>query len=67
VDGRLRPGDRRSANAIVVNGPQTIHSRRTSLEVLDREGNVVLGLSGTKRAVARRLMTLFEERLMRPR
>jgi len=56
--------ERKSCDLIVVNGPQAIHSRRTSLEVLDRQGNVLLGVSGTKKAVARQLMALFERELM---
>ncbi len=60
----LQKLERKSCDLIVVNGPRTIHSRHTSLEVLDRQGNVLLGVSGTKKAVARRLMALFERELM---
>lgn len=60
----LQKLERKNCDLIVVNGPQAIHSRHTSIEVLDRQGNVLLGVSGTKRVVARRLMTLVEQKLM---
>jgi phosphopantothenoylcysteine decarboxylase / phosphopantothenate---cysteine ligase len=61
----LQKLEQKSCDLIVVNGPQAIHALQTSIEVLDRSGEVVLACSGEKLHVARQIVALVERRLMR--
>jgi phosphopantothenoylcysteine decarboxylase/phosphopantothenate--cysteine ligase len=56
---------RKRCDLIVVNDIPAIESTRTSVCVLDHDGEVATA-SGTKTAVARRLLGLVEKRLIRP-
>jgi phosphopantothenoylcysteine decarboxylase/phosphopantothenate--cysteine ligase len=58
--------EKKNCDLIVVNGPAAVNAARTHVEVLDRTGAVLAALSGSKRRVARRIMGIIEERLMRP-
>lgn len=57
---------RKRCDLIVVNDIPAIEAARTSVSVLDLAGEVATA-SGTKPGVARRLIRLFEQRLMNPR
>ena len=54
--------ERKSCDLIVVNGPAAIHAADTSVEVLDKAGNVVAAWSGSKAFVARELVRLLAAR-----
>jgi phosphopantothenoylcysteine decarboxylase / phosphopantothenate---cysteine ligase len=57
--------ERKKCDLIVVNGPAAMHAANTHVEVLDHRGQVLAGLSGAKRHVARGIFRLVEERLIR--
>lgn len=58
--------ERKNCNLVVVNGPAAIHAADTSVEVLEESGNVVATWTGTKRLVARELVSLIISRFMHP-
>jgi hypothetical protein len=49
---------------IVVNGPAAMNANSTHVEVLDRRGQVVAALSGSKRRVASELFQVIEDQLI---
>ena len=55
---------RKGCDLIVVNGPETIDSPSTSLEVLDREGTVLAAIRGEKPEAAKELLAVISERLI---
>jgi len=63
----LQKLERKDCDLIVANGPDSIHSRDTDLQVIDREGAVLAAVSGTKDEAARQVLAVIEERLIRPR
>ena len=56
--------EKKNCDLIVLNGPQAMNSLENSVEVLDRSGQVVAALSGTKEHVAQGILAILEERLM---
>jgi len=60
----LQKLERKSCDLIVVNGPDSIHSRDTQLEVIDESGNVLTSFSGDKRAAAEEIFRVIEQRLV---
>ncbi len=56
--------ERKSCDLMVLNGPQAMDAVDNQVEVIDRQGNVLAALSGTKQAVAERLLELIGERLV---
>jgi phosphopantothenoylcysteine decarboxylase / phosphopantothenate---cysteine ligase len=56
--------ERKNCDLIVVNGPATINSAATSVEVLDREGRPAGAFSGKKDDVAREILKVIERRLI---
>jgi phosphopantothenoylcysteine decarboxylase/phosphopantothenate--cysteine ligase len=66
-DARFRAivkAERKCCDLIVVNGPQAMHSTHNQVEILDRQGNVVADLRGTKEHVARGILRVIQERLI---
>jgi len=61
----LQKLERKSCDLIVANGPGSIHSPDTVLEVIDRSGNVLLSTSGDKRTAAREVFAVIQQRLIR--
>lgn len=55
---------RKSCDLIVVNGPGAMHARDTEVEVIDRRGEVVAALAGSKDQVARGILRVIAERLI---
>ena len=51
--------ERKNCDLIVANGPAAIHASHTSVEVLDRQGEVVAACSGSKESVAREIVQLI--------
>jgi phosphopantothenoylcysteine decarboxylase / phosphopantothenate---cysteine ligase len=61
----LQKLERKNCDLIVVNGPEALHAAHTSVEILDREGQVLGGFSGGKTDVARDLFRLVQCRLIK--
>jgi phosphopantothenoylcysteine decarboxylase/phosphopantothenate--cysteine ligase len=54
----------KSCDLMVVNGPQAISAAGTSIEVLDRSGEIAATFSGSKEGVAEKLFQLIADRLI---
>lgn len=61
----LQKLERKSADLIVVNGPGSIHSPNTDMEIIDAAGDVLATTSGSKDDAARVVMRVVSERLVR--
>src|SRR5436190_8661984 len=55
---------KKSCDLMVLNGPQAISSAENTVEVLDRTGEVIANVSGTKESVAIELFRLIAARLI---
>ena len=55
---------KKSCDLMVLNGPQAISAADNSVEVLDRSGEVIASVSGTKENVATELFRLIAARLI---
>jgi phosphopantothenoylcysteine decarboxylase / phosphopantothenate---cysteine ligase len=60
----MRKLERKSCNLIVVNGPESMHAAKTRVEVLDKEGDVLAMLAGSKTEVACDIFRIIQQRLM---
>ncbi len=60
----LQKLERKSCDLIVVNGPESMHSQETSIEVIDRKGRSLLTASGSKTEVARQILQVIGEQLI---
>jgi phosphopantothenoylcysteine decarboxylase / phosphopantothenate---cysteine ligase len=56
--------ERKNCDLIVVNGPEAVHSRETSVEILDAAGKVVAAFSGGKDHVGREILRVIGEKLI---
>ncbi|HUE72301.1 MAG TPA: phosphopantothenoylcysteine decarboxylase [Pirellulaceae bacterium] len=56
--------EKKSCDLIVLNDPSAIDSANNQVEVLDRDGQVVAQLTGTKESVARGILMAIQERLI---
>lgn len=56
--------EKKSCDLIVLNDPSAIDSADNEVEILDRSGQVVTRLEGTKEAVARGILSAIEKRLI---
>lgn len=63
----LQKLERKSCDLIVANGPASIHSAQTELEVIDPAGNVLAAVSGDKRTAAREVFRVIHQRLIAAR
>ncbi len=57
---------RKSCDLIVLNGPQAMDARDNAVEMLDKSGQVVASFQGSKESVARGILSVIEQRLVRP-
>jgi len=57
--------ERKSCDLIVLNGPEAMDSLDNRVEVLDRAGQTAASLAGSKEEVARGILRVVEERLVR--
>lgn len=57
--------ERKSCDLIVLNGPSAMDSLENEVEVLDRAGSTAASLQGTKEAVAKGILAVIQERLIR--
>lgn len=53
--------EKKSCDLMVLNGPQAMNSLENSVEILDRTGNVIRRIEGTKEAVAAGIMKAIDE------
>jgi len=60
----LQKLERKSCDLIVVNGPGAMHAVDTSVEILDRRGNVLAAPSGSKTQVAREIFEVIGRKLV---
>ncbi len=60
----LRKLEQKSCDLIIVNGASAIQAVDTSVEVINRAGEVLLAASGSKPEVAARILELIERQLM---
>jgi phosphopantothenoylcysteine decarboxylase / phosphopantothenate---cysteine ligase len=58
--------ERKSCDLIVLNGPEAMHATKTRIEVLDKEGELLGALVGTKAEVARGIFRIIDQRLIGP-
>ncbi len=56
--------EKKHCDLMVSNGAEAMHSLDNSVEVIDRQGNVLTALSGPKEDVARGIFAVIEERLI---
>jgi phosphopantothenoylcysteine decarboxylase / phosphopantothenate---cysteine ligase len=56
--------EKKSCDLIVLNDPSAIDSANNQVEVLDRDGQVVAHLTGTKESVASGILMAIQERLI---
>ena len=55
---------KKSCNLMAVNGPQAMESLKNQIEVIDRAGNVIAALAGSKEEVSRGLLGIIQDRLI---
>lgn len=60
----LQKLERKSCDLIVVNGPGAMHAVDTQVEVINVEGEVLAGFSGSKRQVGKEVFRVIQERLI---
>jgi len=60
----LQKLERKSADLIVLNGPGAIHATQTDIEIIDRRGEILAALSGSKRTVAEGILRVVHQRLI---
>lgn len=58
---------KKSCDLIVLNGPQAMDALENSVEILDRDGQVVASFSGPKERVGRQILSVIHQRLVEPR
>jgi phosphopantothenoylcysteine decarboxylase/phosphopantothenate--cysteine ligase len=56
--------EKKSCDLMVLNGPQAMHATDTEVEVLDREGNIVARLAGSKTDVAKGIVRVIQQELI---
>jgi phosphopantothenoylcysteine decarboxylase/phosphopantothenate--cysteine ligase len=56
---------RKKCDLIVANGPASMHAASADIEVIDAQGRVLAAERGSKRQVARTVLRVIEEYLMR--
>jgi phosphopantothenoylcysteine decarboxylase/phosphopantothenate--cysteine ligase len=56
--------EKKSCDLIVLNGPRALDAETSSVEVLDRRGQVVLASEGPKSSIAREVFEVIQQRLI---
>ncbi|MEX0712948.1 MAG: phosphopantothenoylcysteine decarboxylase [Pirellulales bacterium] len=57
--------EKKSCDLMVLNSPAAMSALDTQVEVIDRQGQVIQALAGTKEEVARGIFAIIEQRLVR--
>jgi phosphopantothenoylcysteine decarboxylase/phosphopantothenate--cysteine ligase len=68
-DQRLRAlvkAEKKSCDLMVLNGPQAMHALNNEVEILNRNGDVVDSLAGSKEDVARGILRVIQAKLIQP-
>ena len=60
----LQKLERKNCDLIVLNGPAAMHARDTQVEVIDRQGEVLAAIAGSKEEVAREIFRVIRQRLI---
>jgi phosphopantothenoylcysteine decarboxylase/phosphopantothenate--cysteine ligase len=60
----LQKLERKSCDLIVLNGPAAMNAEDTNVEVIDRRGEILAALSGSKRDVAREILAVIQKQLI---
>ncbi|MEX2167979.1 MAG: phosphopantothenoylcysteine decarboxylase [Pirellulales bacterium] len=58
---------RKHCDLMISNGPEAMHALDNDVEILSPAGEILQRLQGSKEAVARGILAIIEERLIRPR
>ncbi len=61
----LQKLERKKCDLIVLNGPNSIQGPNTDAEIIDPSGRVLAAFSGSKDHVARKILELLDQRLIR--
>jgi phosphopantothenoylcysteine decarboxylase/phosphopantothenate--cysteine ligase len=56
--------EKKSCDLMVLNGPQAMNAPDNQVEILDRQGNVIESLAGSKEEVARGILRIIQNRLV---
>jgi phosphopantothenoylcysteine decarboxylase/phosphopantothenate--cysteine ligase len=56
--------EKKSCDLIVLNGPEAMDAADNRVEILDRGGEIVSALAGTKEEVARGILEVIQQRLI---
>lgn len=59
--------EKKACDLMVLNGPEAIDATRNEVEILDRRGQILKTLAGTKEQVARGILGVIQAQLIRPR
>jgi phosphopantothenoylcysteine decarboxylase/phosphopantothenate--cysteine ligase len=62
----LQKLERKSCDLIVVNGPGAMHAPGTDVEIIEPGGSVLASFSGSKEQVAKDILRVIDQRLIRP-
>jgi phosphopantothenoylcysteine decarboxylase/phosphopantothenate--cysteine ligase len=57
--------EKKSCDLMVLNGPSAMNALDTEIELIDKQGEVVARLSGSKEKVARSIVAEIERRLIK--
>jgi len=55
---------KKCCDLMVVNGPEAMHALETRVEIMNRQGQILETLAGTKEDVSRRILGVIQERLI---
>jgi phosphopantothenoylcysteine decarboxylase/phosphopantothenate--cysteine ligase len=58
--------EKKSCDLIVSNGPEAMNAAENQVEIIDRQGVVIQSLAGPKELVARGILAVIQQRLIRP-
>jgi phosphopantothenoylcysteine decarboxylase/phosphopantothenate--cysteine ligase len=56
--------EKKHCDLMVLNGPEAMHSTTNSVEIIDRDGNVIEAISGSKESVADGIFVVIQRRLV---
>jgi phosphopantothenoylcysteine decarboxylase / phosphopantothenate---cysteine ligase len=59
--------EKKACDLMVLNGPEAIDATRNEVEILDRRGQILKTLAGSKDQVARGILGVIQAQLIRPR
>ncbi|HEY4761554.1 MAG TPA: phosphopantothenoylcysteine decarboxylase [Thermoguttaceae bacterium] len=60
----LQKLEQKSCDLVVVNGPEAVHALNTSVEILDKTGDVIAAFAGSKLSVGKKIFRVIQQRLI---